>query len=220
MRSGWAFVGAAVLAAGCAATGFERGESAAESVRRFQASLASVQEQIGASMTALDAVLGASEQPLADRFRAFSYTVDGVLSGESGAKSAHKGMKQAGEARFRSWQEESKSIANADMKAASERRAGEVKADFDAALAAGDETLQRLAAFTADLGDYRKFLSSDLSVQGIKAAQWISENVRSGGAAFDKSVKATTPPLEKAIQSLAAAPPLPPSEPPPSEPAK
>jgi hypothetical protein len=78
-------------------------------------------------------------------------------------------MKSQGKDYFARWDKESAQIQNEDIRTRSETRRNEVASRFDRISEQYDETRTAFRPFMSDLRDVQKFLSTDLTTDGLAA---------------------------------------------------
>jgi hypothetical protein len=184
---------AALLAAGCASSGYKKGNKAAESIQSASAGIAALPGHIDQSLSTLNALVANSQADLRPQFKALQSNISKL---ESAARQVADQRRRVGEetrAFLESWNAELGQIQNPDIKGRSQARKDEVAQQIEAVKRSYSEFDVAFKPFLTDLKDVEKYLSVDLTRAGVAS---VREPVAK--AANDAG------PLKASIEKLAA----------------
>lgn len=202
MRCRTAFALAASLAAGCAASGYERSQDVADAMR---AAVAAAESFGRARQAAFDAMNALAEEPLENlpaKFKTFSASVDGVTGAESYFRSSVVDAKTSAGRRFQAWEREDATYSNPSIQARSQQRRAEARGAVDKAGADADAMLEQAAGFVSYLSDLRKLLSNDLTPKGVAGIADLARNARAANGRLDQMARPTIASLGAAAEAL------------------
>ncbi len=157
--------------AGCQTTGYQKSDAAALNSQVAATHMQAEGEALAATLTSLNDLI---HQPATDakpQFVQFSAALDRLHgTAKQAAKSLdHIGRKRA--AYFKVWDKEIAALENEEIRQRSQARRAEVNNQFDATRQQCDEAQNGLLPLIAYLQDLRKALSTDLTRNGLIAAQ-------------------------------------------------
>jgi hypothetical protein len=166
-----ALVAALIASSGCGTTGYKRSDDAAVNC---QAAAVAVQSESLKLATTTDALNDLVNQPATDakpQFLRFSAALDRLVSSAKSATNHINRVTRKRAAYFEVWDKEIATIGNEDIRRASQTRKAEVSALFDSAISSHVAAQSKLTPLISYLQDIRRELSTDLTRQGLTAAQ-------------------------------------------------
>lgn len=154
--------------AGCATkTGFKQGARTATLMNDAQRELRAVQTQNETTTSAMNALGKQEGTELPQQFEGFRKSVDLLESRFVAARKRVNQVTMEGDKFFHSWEKEIALITNPELQQRSEARKNSIFANFNRI----DETMQgaedAFAVSMSDLRDVERFLSVDLTPEGI-----------------------------------------------------
>ncbi len=158
---------AAGLISGCATTGYEKGNSTANTLSASSHMVAKANVLIDETLANLNDLVSHPGPDLHKQFNAFNNSVNelGMTSRDVTVKSDR--MKLQGAAYFKNWDDEAAMIKNEDIRKRSVARKNEVSAQFDRITKLYEETKAAFDPYMSDLRDVQKYLSLDLTSGGL-----------------------------------------------------
>jgi phage shock protein A len=155
--------------AGCASDNYKESATTAVELNQSSGMITKGNRLIDESLADLNDLVSNPYSDLRPQFKRFNNAVDEL--GESVKDVAGKAgeMKSQGKDYFARWDKESAQIQNEDIRTRSETRRNEVASRFDRISEQYDETRTAFRPFMSDLRDVQKFLSTDLTTDGLAA---------------------------------------------------
>lgn len=164
-----AVAGLALALAGCASSGYQKGTKTAENIQAAANRIAALPGGIDQTLAALDDLVQKPQADLRPQFKKFSSELANMTSEAKAIADARRGMGGQGKEFFAKWDEELAKIHNEDIKARSQSRKAEVQQKLQAIKQSYGEAEVSFKPFLADLKDVEKFLSVDLTTDGVSA---------------------------------------------------
>jgi len=154
---------------GCASDNYKQSANTAATLAQSSGMITKGNTLIDESLADLNDLVSNPYSDLRPQFKRFNNAVDEL--GESVKDVAGKAgeMKSQGKDYFARWDKESAQIQNEDIRTRSETRRNEVASRFDRISEQYDETRTAFRPFMSDLRDVQKFLSTDLTTDGLAA---------------------------------------------------
>ena len=207
-------LGFAVVAVGCASnSGVSRTDNLMSSLDSLTKSSATARADIDTLAGTLKSIMGGGGGDPRGAFTKYQGDVGKVASSKAAVESAGGSVRQAMDAHFAAWEKEANEMQNPDIRAASMKR----RDDARKALSGLEPSLTKAKAtfdsFVGNLRDIEKLLGSDLSANGVKAAEDTIEKAADEGGEVKESLEK----LEALVAEMQKALSVPPTPPPPAE---
>jgi 5'-deoxynucleotidase YfbR-like HD superfamily hydrolase len=183
------------LAAGCNTPGHTRAVKTADRLDNLSAALQELQGYVTATSTTLSTLLTQKDQDPAPTFHQFESAVSGLERAWKRAEGHLNGVRAEAEAYFTKWKEQAATINDEDLKERSEERRTELAAAVEKVKKAMEPAHEKIETYVASLHDTLKYLSIDLSPQGIAS---IDGRAKAAG----KSSKAVNEILGEALETV------------------
>jgi hypothetical protein len=196
---------AALVVNGCKTTGYKQADKTGEGISNFRDEVINVQEAVADSLVTLDQLVAQATTDPRDAFKDFSKAVGDVESAAKKARSRADTMRSRGEAYFKEWQDQLQTLNNPEIRALAEERREELQKVFSSISEVMQDAKAKFEPFLADLIDLRTFLSTDLTIAGMDAAQDAIEKVRVNGTEVKASIDKAVAELNKVAALLTPA---------------
>lgn len=183
---------ALLLGAGCASSGYDKGNKAADNIQSTANSIAALPTHIDSTLASLDALVNKPQPDLRPQYKEFTTQMSGVESTAKEIAKARRAMGERSKEFFAAWDAQLAQINNEDIKARSEARKAEVNQRMQNIKRSYTEAEVAFTPFMNELKDVQKYLSVDLTAGGLAA---IKEPV--------SRAKAAAVPLKTSIAKLA-----------------
>jgi uncharacterized phage infection (PIP) family protein YhgE len=158
--------------AGCSSTtGYQKGARTGTALNNAADSIARADTQIEATLVALNDLVDRPQPDLRGQFRTFTSALDSLDSMARQISSQAESMKSRGAAYFDQWNQDLATIQNESIRSRSEERQNEVASRFQEIAANYTEVKTAFQPFMSDLRDVQRFLSTDLTPDGLDAAR-------------------------------------------------
>lgn len=155
--------------AGCASTGYEKGEKTASNVQNAANEIGALTGKIDKALASLTDLVEKPQPDLRPQFKQFISNLEAMESSAKRIGSARQAMGRGGKEFFAKWDAQLAQIKNEDIKARSLARKAEVEQELAAVKAKYSKATDDFKPFLSDLQDIRKFLSTDLTPGGLSA---------------------------------------------------
>ena len=191
---------AAACLVGCHTAGYKQSDAAALNAQTASEEVQVENKELEASLGALNQMVN---QPAADakpQFLRFSAALDRLAASARRAGGGVNRMWRRRSAYFQIWDKEIAGIADEEIRRASQSRKAEANQQFDHASRQYDQAQQQLWPLIGYLQDIRKSLSTDLTRQGLAAAQSSVGNANERA----RQVKTALDQLETELDTLSA----------------
>lgn len=201
------FVAVALLAGAagaCATSGYEKAESAADSMSTLTLRLASCSAQVDSTLASLNALRTAGGQDLRPLFRTFASAVDTYDGAASDVRTRTEKMESRTEDYLAAWEKEAAAYRNPEMKKLSEERRATAQDSFTKLMSAGAEVKAAQRPFEDDLADIRRFLSNDLTAAGVTSVNNSIDRANADGAGLKTAMAKMSTELDRVHAELSA----------------
>ena len=160
---------ALLLIAGCASSGNEKGNQTAASIQAAANNIAALPTEIGKTLASLSDLVNQPAADLRPQYKAFVFNLAVVEDAGREVEDARIELGQKGKAYFAEWDAQLAQIKNEDIKARSQSRKNEVAQQLQAIKKSYAEAEVAYRPFLSGLKDVQKYLSVDLTPDGVAA---------------------------------------------------
>jgi hypothetical protein len=162
-------VAATLLLAGCASTGYDKGNKTAANIQAAADLIGALPAQVDKTLTSLSDIVEKPQADLRPQYKQFAANMSEVESSAKEIAAARKSMAEKQKEFFAKWDEQAAQIQNEDIKARSQARKDEVNQKMLAIKTSYAEAEMAFKPFMSDLKDVQKYLSVDLTTAGVAA---------------------------------------------------
>jgi len=181
------------LSGACVTSGHVRAVKTADKLGDLRAAIEDMRDKVTASSTTLTTLLNQKDQDPTLAFQDFESAVNGLASAQRRAHTTLEGVKQQAEAYFTTWKEQAATINDEDLKERSEERREQLTTAVAQVSKAMEPVHEEVDTYLASLRDTLKYLSIDLSPQGIAS-------IDGRAKAASKSSKSVNDQLSEALE--------------------
>lgn len=160
---------AALLLAGCASSGYQKGEKTAQNIQTAANRISALPALVDKTLASLDDLVNKPAADLRPQFKQFSANLAEVESAGKEVGAARRSMGEKSKEFFAEWDKQLAQINNEDIKARSEARKKEVTEKLEAIKRSYTEAETAFRPFVSELKDVQKYLSVDLTTGGVAA---------------------------------------------------
>jgi chromosome segregation ATPase len=157
------------LIAGCASSGYDQGNKAAQNIQAAANRIAALPAQIDKTQAALDELVNKPQADLRPQFKQFTAQLRDVESAAKEIAAARRSMGEKSKEFFATWDAQLAKINNEDIKARSQARKDEVAQRMEAIKRSYTEAEIAFRPFMSELQDVQKYLEVDLTAGGLAA---------------------------------------------------
>ena len=177
----------ALVATGCARTGFDRSANIADTMSKQVTGLQEAKPQVDAMLASLEGLTRA-EGDMRPAFKKFSETLGDTEKAAARARKSSQTIREKEAEYFAEWQRQAAEITNPQIKAATQARQAEVKGNLESLSQTGRTAGEAYEPFISNMKDIRTYLSNDLTPGGVKRLEPTIEKARRDGAALQKAL--------------------------------
>ncbi len=160
---------ALLLGAGCASSGYDKGNQTAQNIQNAANRIAALPAQINKTMASLDELVNKPQADLRPQFKQFTANLNEVESAAKDIAAARRSMGEKSKEFFAEWDKQLALINNEDIKSRSQARKQDVAAKMEAIKKSYTEAEVAFRPFMSELKDVQKYLSVDLTPGGVAA---------------------------------------------------
>jgi hypothetical protein len=182
---------------GCATTGSKRAERATSSMRDTKDELVLTKDQVKATMTSLNTLVGQPGTDLGTQYKQFVREVKNTDKRATTLRKQTERMNAQSGSYFDTWQTELETIQNPDIRKRSEERRAKAFDSYkkiDTAVQAANESL---VPFISDLQDIQRYLGNDLTAQGIAAISDVVKKTNTNAETVEKKLDAAIAEIDR-----------------------
>ena len=161
------FWGAQAILSGCATTGPEKKQKAVSSIEEFHKELTKNLNQITETLAALNQIGQPGEGDLYKPYHNFVKQLNRTTDNFRNMSKHAEDMAAKGKEYFDTWEKESSSIMNSELRAKGSERRGELSMTFNRITSLAQEVQMTYQPFIIDLADIKTALGNDLTTRGM-----------------------------------------------------
>lgn len=192
-----ALISGYILMAGCQSTGMERSNETRISLQTMNEDVTSAILQLEATEAALDDLIRPGQPDLKKALNTFSDNVAKIVATEAKfARHADK-LTARGTDYFEEWQKKGTEYSNPEIQQLSNQRRSILGDVYGRISVKSNRIKGTFKTYASDITEIQRFLSNDLSINGVAAITPISRRVISNG----DSLKMTLHNVQRIIQS-------------------
>jgi hypothetical protein len=156
---------------GCSSSGYAKGDKTAANIRKAANQIALLNKDIERALGSLSDLVNNPQPELKPQFKRFSADVKRVEASAEHIYAARQSMADKGKAFFEHWDNQLAEINNEDIRSRSQSRRDEVAAKLLQIKVRYEDAARTFKPFIADLREVQRFLSLDLTPDGVSAAR-------------------------------------------------
>jgi hypothetical protein len=157
------------LGASCTNLGHVKAVKTADRLGDLSVALDDLRARVTASAATLAALVAARDQDPGPAFAQFENSIGALASSQKRADQRLQGVREYADAYFLAWKEQAATIGDEDLKERSEERRNELSAAVEEVADEMGPVQEEITAYLSSLEDTLKYLSIDLTPQGISA---------------------------------------------------
>ena len=185
----------AALPLTASAQGYKLADKVGSSIAEFRDEIVGVKKEVDATMNALDKIVAQAAVDPRKAFKEFDKSVPKIDSAAAKARKRAEDMKAQGKTYFDKWEKDLGAVKDPDIRKLAEERRAKLQATFSQIQQLMPPAREQFATWLSNLKDLQKFLSQDLTIEGIDAAKEQIAKARNDGHAVQQT-------LEKVIAEL------------------
>lgn len=187
------------------AAGYKLADKTGASIAEFRDEVVNVKKEVDATMTALDKIVTTAATDPRKSFKEFDKAVPRIDDAAKKAKKRGEDIKARGQAYFKDWEKELAGVSNPDIRRLAEERKAKLQTTFDSIRTFMEPARDQFNTWLADLKDLNKYLSSDLTINGIDAAKELISKTKTEGQAVQQSMDKVIAELNTVVATITPA---------------
>jgi hypothetical protein len=199
-----AFLGLALapMPRSLAAESADMAQAAKAKMEATRAEVAKIRNQVGLTLEELNRMRKDSVE-LRDQFQKYADELAKMEEQAQVARNRVISMEERGHAFFKTWEDQIKSIANAEIRDQAQKRYNKRVKSYNKIVKAMTEARDELKPFMSDLNDVKKLLDSELSRESVKSASNLIKQANWHGEDVVDSLKDVETELDRVSAELA-----------------
>jgi len=197
-----AVIGTARLLTGCGTTAnYKQADKTGEGIAEFRIEVVKVKQAVDATLTSINQIQITANTNPRNAFEQFSKNVVALDAAAGKAKQRGQDMKSEGAAYFDRWEKQLAQLNNPEIKRLAEQRKTKLRDAFDSIKKISEPLRAQFEPWLSDVKDLQKYLSNDLTIDGVDTARNLIAKSKAEGAEVEKSMDA----LVAELNTIAAA---------------
>jgi|WetSurMetagenome_2_1015567.scaffolds.fasta_scaffold55618_2 septal ring factor EnvC (AmiA/AmiB activator) len=185
-----------------AAESADQAQAAKAKMDATRAEVAKIRNQVGLTLEELNRMRKDSVE-LRDQFQKYAAELAKMEEQAKVARDRVITMEARGHAFFKTWEDQIKSISNADIREQAQKRYNKRVKSYNKIVKAMTEARDELKPFMSDLNDVKKLLDSELSRESVKSAGNLIKQANWHGEDVVDSLKDVETELDRVSAELA-----------------
>ncbi len=195
----------AVFTSACATSGYKQADKTGAGIAEFRDEITNGKAAVDTTVASLGAIATSANTDPRKAFEQYSDDVKDLESTANKIRKRAQDMKEQGAKYFERWQAELATINNPDVRALAEQRKAKLQAAFDNIRTHSEPLKAAFDPWMSDLKDLQKYLSNDLTVNGVDAAKSLFTKAGAGGREVQKHMDALVAELNTVAAALTPA---------------
>jgi outer membrane murein-binding lipoprotein Lpp len=166
-----ATLAATLLLAGCASTGYDKGNITAANIQATSDRIAALPGQLDETVTSLNNLVSSPQPDLRPQYQQFAANVDTVEATSKSIAADRQAMGEKGKDYLAAWDQQIAQIQNPDIKAVAQGRRDQVTQQLVTVKKSYVVACDAFKPFLSDMKDVQSYLSVDLTTAGLTAVQ-------------------------------------------------
>jgi len=195
-------IGLAPLPGASAAVSGDQAKEVMAKIEGVRAGCAKIRSQVGLTLEELNR-LQVDSIELRPQFEKFTAELVKMEEQAKVARERAASMSEKGQAFFKAWEDQIKTIANEDIREQAQKRYDKRVKSYNKIIKAMTEARDDLGPFLSDLNDIKTLLDSELSGGSVKAAKGAIKNANWHGSDVNDELKDVESELDRVSAELA-----------------
>lgn len=186
----------------CSTTGLQRSDDIQSKMESVDNDIAAIVEQIEAVGSSLDELTRRGQSDLEGAFNQFSDDASKIEDMQQRFSRHAAEMEESGEAYFEAWESDSEEYDNPEIRQRSEERRAELGETFDKIAENNVGVKEAFRAYVSDINEIERFLSNDLTGDGINSIKPIADEVVNNGSQLRSELQSLQSAIEEARRQM------------------
>lgn len=194
----------AVLAAGCATTGYQRADRAVASMTGLRDELSQGKQQASQTIGTLNELVSAEEGDLRPAYKAFEKDVASLQRSAQSVQGWAGALAQNAATYFDAWGEQIETIQSEDLKLESTKRRSDAMQSYQGIEGPAGNAAAAYEPLLADLRDIQAHLGQDLTAKGTAGTRDFVAKATQDAATLEKKLDGLVAELDRVIAEINA----------------
>jgi hypothetical protein len=177
------------------AAGYKLADKVGASIAKFRDDIVDIKNATDTTLASLDQIVTQAAEDPRKAYKEFEKSIPKIDSAAKTAKKHADDMKEKGHNYFEQWAKELTTVSDPDIRKLAEERKAKLQSSFENIKNSTQPAREQFSAWLDHLKDLQKFLSQDITINGIEAAKDPIAKAKADGVAVQQS-------LEKIINEL------------------
>lgn len=186
----------------CSTTGLQRSEDVQSAMETVDNDIKTIVEQIEAVGNSLDELTRRGQSDLEGAFDQFSDDASKIKNLEENFSGHATRMEERGEAYFKAWERDIEEYENPEIRQRSEERRAELGQSFDKIAENNVGVKEAFRTYVSDINEIERFLSNDLTDDGIDSIKPIADEVVQNGSELRNELQSLQSAIEEARRQM------------------
>lgn len=196
-------LGTFLMLTGCATSGNKLASKTTNTMQTVETDYRQAAKQIDATNAALQDLMNPGQTDMRTSFANYTQNVEKMESIGKQLENHSQKMTARGNDYFAEWEKQGNTYVNPQIRELSEQRRLEMRQTYMDVPQASIGVRSALNAYLADIRDIRKYLSNDLTPQGVQAIKPIAERAVKDGEDLRESVRPVLAAIERVRTEMA-----------------
>ena len=186
----------------CSTTGMQRSENVQSTMQTVDNDIKEIVVQLDAIGASLDELTKPGQADLRKAFDLFSDNASGIKKMERDFSKHASQMEDAGKVYFEEWDKDSQKYDNPDIQRRSNERRETLGQTYDKIAQNNVGVKEAFQNYVSDINEIDRFLSNDLTRDGIDSISTISDNVVNNGTHLKNELQSLQNAIEDARKEM------------------
>ena len=182
----------------CSTTGMQRSEEVQSSMQTVDNDIKEIVVQIDAINSSLDELTKPGQADLKRAFDLFSDNASEIKKMETGFSKNSVRMEESGETYFEEWDKDNQKYDNPEIQKRSDERREELGRTYDKIAQYNVGVKEAFVSYVSDINEIERFLSNDLTGDGIDSITPISDKAMNNGSHLKSELQNLQSAIEEA----------------------
>jgi hypothetical protein len=194
--------GAVLLLTGCGTVaGYKHADRTGEGIAEYREEVIHVKSAVDDTLQAMDQIAVTADTDPRKAFEEFTAKLADLDAAAAKAQKRGEDMNAQGRAYFEHWEQQLSELQNPQIKQLAQERKAKLWDAFNSIQTVAEPLKAQFDPWLSDVKDLQKYLSNDLTIEGVDAAKSQFVKTKADGLAVEKSMDA----LVAELNSIAAA---------------
>lgn len=202
------FLAATILSLAClqaGAAGYKLADKVGSGIAEFRDDILDIKKAVDTTIASLDQVVTQAAVDPRKAYKQFEKNIPRIESAAKTAKKHGEAMRSKGQSYFQQWEKQMASVNDPDIRKMTEDRKARLQTSFDNIKKTTEPAREQFDSWLSDLKDLQKYLSQDITINGIEAAEKLIAKTKSEGLAVQQTLDKVITQLNTVVATITPA---------------